>query len=154
MTTIETAYDRFATRRFPLPCEEQVAQLEQQIEVRFPDAYREFLLQFNGGYFKCPEITPVSADCPLETLAMLFGIGASHREAELCTPARMSLFDDNTPPKIVPIGSTGMGGLIILDTAPGDGRGEIYLKKAFGDFYFLVDELEAFFALLREPTWA
>ena len=128
--------------------------LEQRIGVVFPDDYRRFLLEFNGGYFKEPEITPVGEGCPLDTLAMLFGIGASHWEAELCTPALMSLFDDNTPPKIVPIGSTGMGGLIILDTAPGDGRGEIYLKKAFGDFYFLAEELEAFCNLLREPTWA
>jgi len=66
----------------------------------------------------------------------------------------MALFDDNIPPKIVPIGSTGMGGLIILDTAPGDGNGAIFLKKAFGDFYYLTEDLEAFFALLREPTWA
>lgn len=45
------------------------------------------------------------------------------------------LFDDNDPPKILPIGDTAMGGLIILDTAPGEGRGTIYLKQAFGDFY-------------------
>ncbi len=45
-----------------------------------------------------------------------------------------------------------MGGLIILDTAPGEGRGDIWLKQAFGDFYYLADGIEEFFGLLREPT--
>jgi hypothetical protein len=62
------------------------------------------------------------------------------------------LFDDNDPPKILPIGGTPMGGLIILDTAPGEGRGDIWLKQAFGDFYYLADGIEEFFGLLREPT--
>jgi hypothetical protein len=119
----------------------------------FPDDYRQFLLQFNGGYFKCPEIAPVGQNCPLETLQILYGIGASHVEAELGLPRRTALFDDNNPPKIIPIGSTGMGGLIILDTAPGEGRGDIFLKQAFGDFYYLTEAIEAFCALLREPTW-
>ena len=44
-----------------------------------------------------------------------------------------------------------MGGLIILDTAPGDGNGAIFLKQAWGDFYYLTEGIEDFFALLREP---
>ena len=154
MTTIENAYDRFSGERFPLPSEVQIAELESRIGVRFPEDYRQFVSEFNGGYFKCPEITPVGEGCPLETLEVLFGIGASHWEAELARPEDIALFDDNDPPKIVPIGSTGMGGLIILDTAPGEGQGAIFLKKAFGTFYSLTDGIEAFLALLREPTWA
>jgi hypothetical protein len=153
MTTIENAYDRFCVERFPLPGEAQLSALEQRLGVVFPDDYRQFILEYNGGYFKCPEITPVGEGCPLETLESLFGIGASHGVAELGRPSDIALFDDNDPPKIVPIGSTGMGGLIILDTAPGEGRGAIFLKKAFGDFYYLLDGIEAFLALLREPTW-
>jgi SMI1 / KNR4 family (SUKH-1) len=154
MTTIENAYDRFSLKRFPLPDAAQLAELEKRIGVKFPEDYRRFVLEFNGGYFKCPEITPVGEGCPLETLEILFGIGASHEEAELGRPSRTALFDDNDPPKILPIGRTGMAGLIILDTAPGEGQGAIFLKKAFGDFYYLVDGIEAFLALLREPTWA
>lgn len=45
-----------------------------------------------------------------------------------------------------------MGGLIILDTVPGEGRGEIYYKQAFGEFYWLAEGIEEFFTLLREPT--
>ena len=73
-------------------------------------------------------------------------------EAELGDQRTMGLFDDNDPPKILPIGDTAMGGLIIFDTAPGEGRGNIYLKKAFGDFYYLAEGIEEFFSLLREPT--
>jgi len=94
----------------------------------------------------------VGEGCPQETLEILFGIGASHWEVELCNPPTMALLEDNDPPLIVPIGYTGMGGLIILITEP-EGRGEIFLKKAFGDFYYLTDGIEEFFGLLREPTW-
>ena len=151
MMTIDAAYSRFCVERLPLPSESQLAGLESRIGVRFPEDYRQFRLEFNGGYFTEPEITPVGEECPQDSLEFLFGIGASHPEAELGTPERIALFDDNDPPKIVPIGCTSMGGLIILDTAPGEGQGAIFLKKAFGDFYFLVDAIEAFVALLREP---
>jgi len=154
MTTIDNAYERFSVERFPLPSEAQLAELEKRIGVKFPEDYRRFVLEFNGGYFNEPEITPVGEGCPLDTLEILFGIGASHEEAELATDSDLVLFDDNDPPKILPIGRTGMAGLIILDTAPGEGQGAIFLKKAFGDFYYLVDGIEAFLALLREPTWA
>jgi hypothetical protein len=45
-----------------------------------------------------------------------------------------------------------LGALIILDTAPGEGRGDISLKPAWDTFYFLTEGIEAFMALLREPT--
>ena len=129
MTTIKNVYDKFCIKRFPLPTEAQLADLEKRIGVRFPEDYRQFVLKFNGGYFNEPEITPVGENCPLETLESLFGIGASHETSELGQATDILLFDDNNPPKIVPIGDTGMGGLIILDTAPGEGQGAIYLKK-------------------------
>ena len=154
MTTIDNVYSRFSVERFPLPREAQLVAIERRIGVRFPEDYRRFVLECNGGYFNEPEITPVGEGCPQDALQILFGIGASHEEAELGRPSRTALFDDNDPPKIIPIGCTGMAGLIILDTAPGDGQGAIFLKKAFGDFYYLTDGIEAFLALLRELTWA
>ncbi len=45
-----------------------------------------------------------------------------------------------------------MGGLMIVDTAPGEGKNAIFLKQVFGEFYYLTDGIEAFFARLREPT--
>lgn len=153
MTTIENAYERFSKERFALPSEAQLAELEHRIGVRFPDDYRKFVLEFNGGNFKCPVITPIGEGCPVEALDVLYGIGASHEVTELGRPARLALFDGNDPPIIVPIGNTGMGGLIILDTAPGEGQGEIYLKQAWGDFYYLADGMAPFLALLRESTW-
>jgi hypothetical protein len=43
-----------------------------------------------------------------------------------------------------------MGGLIILDTAPGYENGSIFLKQAWGAFYYLTENIEGFFALLEE----
>jgi len=152
MTAIEDAYRKFSTERFPLPSESQLDELEQRIGVTFAEDYRRFLLEFNGGYFSEPEIFAVTEGCPQDGLTCLHGIGASHRDAELARPSRLALFDDNDPPQIVPIGHTGMGGLIILITRP-EGRGEILLKQAYGDFYYLTDGIEGFFELLRDPPW-
>jgi hypothetical protein len=152
MTNIENAYGRFSKQRFPLPTEPQVSALEELIGVVLPNEYRQFVLQYNGGYFKCPEITPVGEGCPVSNLHVMYGIGTGQERAELAKPLDLALFDDNTPPKIVPVGYTGTGGLIILDIAPGDGNGVIYLKKEFGDFFYLTDGIEAFFALLREAA--
>jgi hypothetical protein len=152
VTAIEDVYRRFSRVRFPLPTEEQLAKLERQIDVVFPDDYRQFILEFNGGYFREPRIPPVGEGCPQDALTYLSGIGASHEYAELGEPSTLVLFDDNVPLKSLPIGYTAMGGLIILDTAPGDGRGEIYYKQAFGEFYWIAESIEECFTLLREPT--
>jgi len=152
MTAIDDAYRRFVRVRFPLPTENQLADAEQRVGVVFPDDYRRFILEFNGGYFRDPVITPMEEACPEDVLVCLSGIGASHECAELGEPSTLCLFDDNDPPKILPIGYTAMGGLIILDTAPGDGRGEIYYKQAFGDFYWIAENIEEFCALLQEPS--
>jgi hypothetical protein len=151
MTAIEYAYCRFMRVRFSLPTEDQLADVERRINIVFPDDYRRFLLEFNGGYFCEPLITPVGDGCPEDALTYLSGIGASHEYAELGTPWQICLFDNSDSPQIVPIGYTVMGGYIILDTAPGEGRGEIYYKQAFGDFYWIAEGIEAFFALLSEP---
>ena len=151
MITIQSIYDRFCRTRFPLPREGELFALQRRIGIVFPREYRDFILEFNGGYFSDPVISPPDPACPSESLASLFGIGASQDTAELGCPAEIDLFDDNHPPKIVPIGRTALGGLIILDTAPGYENGSIYLKQAWGSFYYLADSIVNFFALLREP---
>jgi hypothetical protein len=152
MTAIAEAYRKYLRVRFPLPTEDQLTELERRINVIFPDDYRRFILEFNGGYFHEPVITPAGDGCPEDALTYLSGIGASHEYAELGTPWQICLFDSNDTPKIVPIGYTVMGGYIILDTAPGEGRGEIYYKQPFGDFYWIAEGIEDFFSLLREPS--
>jgi hypothetical protein len=152
MTTIEDAYRKFSTKRFPLPNREQLDGLEQRIRVAFPEDYRRFILEFNGGYFNDPEIPPVG-ESPPSRLACLSGIGASHWEAELGCDVYLSLFDDNDPPRILPIGHAPTGGLIILSTRP-ESHGAIFFKQAYGDFYHIADGIEEFFGLLREPTWS
>ena len=151
MTTIEDAYRRFSTERFPLPSAAELDALEHRLGTTFPQDYRRFILQFNGGYFCEPEIIPVREGCPPSLLTCLHGIGASHWEAELGHSLYLDLFDDNNPPKIMPIGHTPMGSLIILVT-DSEGRSEIFLKQAYGAFHYLADGIEEFFTLLREPT--
>jgi hypothetical protein len=150
MNRIGSPYRRFIEQQFlPLPTQEQITALEQRINVKFPDDYRQFLLEYNGGYFTEPQIRPTSEDCPQVALTYLSGIGALHPGAELENLPRIALFDDNEPPQVVPIGCTAMGSLVVLATRPED-RGTIFLKEAFGGWFFLAEGIEGFFELLRE----
>lgn len=152
MVAIEFAYRAFCEERFPLPTEEQVAALERRIGVRLPNDFREFVLSFNGGYFSEPDITPPVPECPADCLHFVRGIGASHPSAELASESSLTIFSDNDPVQVLPIGYTLMGNLLILLTDP-EKRGTVMLKIAFSDRYFLLAEgIEEFFSLLRERT--
>lgn len=152
MNNIEMAYSKFCEERFSLPTEKQVADLEQGLGIQLPPDYRQFLLQYNGGVFRTPSIIPPSKDCPEDGLKFLKGLAATYPCAELASEPDLTLFDDNDPPQILPIGNTLMGNLIFLITHPED-RGIIGLKKAFSDqSFFLASGIEEFFGLLREPT--
>ena len=152
MGKIDTAYQSFCKKRFSLPSDSLVAELERKMGVVLPPDYRRFLLDYNGGYFTEPDIVPPSEDFPLDCLTFLSGIGASHRSAELGKGLPPDLFDDNDPPQILPIGYTLMGNLLFLITHPED-NGSIGLKKAHSDkSFFLANGIEEFFGLLREPS--
>jgi hypothetical protein len=151
MRPIENAYHQFCRKRFAAPSEAQVTDLERRINATFPDDYLRFLLTDKGGYFTEPQIVPSSQGCPTDRLSFMHGIGASHRTAELATASDLALFDDNDPPQVMPIGYTLMGGLILLNMPPGEGTGVIVYKKAFGDFYFLANDIEEFFGRLKRP---
>jgi len=154
MNEIQFAYQHYCKKRFPLPSERQVADLESRIEVGLPPDFRQYILEFNGGWFNEPRITPGPNGCPADRLSYLSGIGASHRCAELASPADLALFDDNRPMQILPIGYTLMGNLLLLVVASdGTDRGHILLKKAFSDqSFFLADGIVDFFKLLQSPS--
>jgi hypothetical protein len=146
------AYNAFCDGRFPLPTEEDVAALEQRIRAPFPYGYRNYLLEYNGGIFSEPEIAPPSPDCPADRLTFLSGIRATLDCAELANPGDLSLFTDNDPLEVLPIGYTMMGNLLAMSMR-GDAVGVILMKKAFSDRWFvLADGIEEFFSLLTEPT--
>jgi hypothetical protein len=151
METLDDVYHRFCRKRFSLPTQEQVADLEERMGVTFPDDYRRFLLTYNGGFFTEPHIVPPDEDCPLDRLRFMHGIGAAHPTAELCKKSDLALFDDNDPPEVVPIGTTIMGHLILLITHP-EGRGSVLLRT-FDESFFLAEGIEEFFGLLREPLY-
>jgi hypothetical protein len=150
LNTMEYAFQRFATERFPLPGEEQIAALERRLGVELPADYRKFISQFNGGIFDEPEIETNHHDCRGDALTFLHGINSGDEETELGDPGFMALFEGNDPPILIPIGYTALGGILVL-VVEEEGRGAIALKKAFGGFYHLADGIEEFFELLREP---
>lgn len=148
-TNFEIAYRNFTKKRFPLPSEKQVADLENRLGVPLPPDYRRFLLENNGGVFLEPE----TKDCLFDRLTWMAGIGAPDSLYEFASKAWLATFDDNDPPQIVPGGYTMMGNLLLVVVDPdGDDYGMIFLKKAYSDeSIFLANGIEDFFGLLREP---
>lgn len=130
MSIIEDAYRKSSTDRFPLPSEEQLAELESRVRVVLPQDYRQFVLQQRRVFQRARDYTGrrgMSTGWP--------DLPPWHRCVALGgRTGYLALFDYNDPPIILPIGQTSMGGLIIL-TTEAEGRGEILLKQAFGDFH-------------------
>ncbi len=116
MYNVAEAYRKFCLVHFPLPSETQVRNLERKLGVNLPADYRRFLLEFNGGFFSEPRITPTSADCPLDRLTVMAGINPKEPSADLGAPGvfNPATFDDNDPPVLLPIGYTMMGNLIFM----------------------------------------
>jgi hypothetical protein len=148
MGSIDDVYQKFCRRRFPLPPESTVAALEHRIGIRLPADFRAFVLAYNGGFFRSPSIRPVGQGCPEDALDFLSGIDASHPCAELASERDLTLFDDNEPVQVLPIGYTVIGNLLILLTDP-ENAGAIMLKRMYSDDYFLLARtMDQFFSLL------
>jgi hypothetical protein len=151
-SSVKWAYERFCSKRFPLPTEDEVAALERSIDLQFPPDFREYLLEYNGGVFNEPDFTGPTKGCPSDCLTVMYGMHATFPAAELGTKSSLSIFDDNTPPQVVPIGYTLMGNLIILSTDE-EFYGAVVLKRAYSsDYYLLGNNIMEFFELLTEPT--
>jgi cell wall assembly regulator SMI1 len=152
---LDYVYHKFCEKRFPLPSEKDVESLEERIGIELPPDFREYVLLHNGGYFNEPQIIPpqeYEQDCPIDRLRYMQGINASHPTAELATEIDLSLFDDNDPPEVVPIGYTIMGNLILLLTYPEPETYGHIMLKTFTDYYYLAKGIEEFFDLLAEPS--
>jgi hypothetical protein len=145
---IRYAYSQFATERFPLPSEEQVLALEKRIGLNLPADYRDYILNFNGGYFSEPEIETDDEESGGDGLHYMFGIDSGHECSELADSVTLSIFEE-IGPMFFPIGYTALGGFIVIVIEEAD-WGTVYLKKAWGDFHYLADDVEEFFGLLRE----
>jgi hypothetical protein len=145
--SIDIVYKKYLEEPFACPDVARVEELESQLQVTLPVDYREFLLQYNGGFFLEPEFRGPDENCPVDQLTYLHGLGATHPSAELGKRRDIAIIDDNLPVKLLPIGYTLMGNFIVLATREVD-RGVILLKT-FRDWHFLSDDIFRFFTLLR-----
>ena len=148
MSNTESVYGKYCDGRFPLPSEEDVIKLETRLGVSLPPEYRQYILNYNGGYFSDPTIVSTNPDCPEDGLSTLWGIHAPLPFAELGHD--VINFDDNTPAQILPIGDTTRGNLLFIVTHPRD-YGNVCMKIAFSsNAFFLAESLEEFFLLITE----
>lgn len=150
MSTTEQAYSKWCKERFPLPTKRDIFELEERISVRFPEHYRGYLLEWNGGRFREPDIVD-STECRLDSLLWMSGIHAPVDYAVLGRQYDLSLFEDNDPPIIIPIGRTTTNGLIMINAVIGDeSDGTVFLRTIQQETIPLCDTMEEFFTLLRD----
>lgn len=150
MSSIEEVYDKCLETRNSLPSSEQVAMLESTLGVALPPEYRQFLLERNGGTFnrgKFRRLIITFEDNKGDCLDKLYGIGApSNTCGDLCKEA--ILFDDYRPCRLVPIGYTALGVLLLIVTeALGKEKaGQIWIQYP-GDeeFWELCDSFTSMF---------
>ncbi len=157
---IDKAYSLFQAERFPPTNEKVVALVEKQTRAKFPDHYRNYLLEYNGCYFEPPGpmIDAGSDEYPPPFLQWMYGIGADHPSGELGDQSKLNLWEGNDPPILYPIGRTEAGFFILLITEPGDDYGCIYLRtyqspvfNTENESHYLAQGMEEFFGLLVEP---
>ena len=153
MSTIYDAYKEFSTERFPNIVESDIVSFEERVRIRLPSDYRQFLVNFNGGYFSEPQIVHGNNEVPIDRLTFMHGIRSIHPEAELGKEEDIAMFDDNNPPEIIPVGCTIMGNLVLLVTHPDpEENGSVILKTIESTFH-LARGIVDFFALLQKPRY-
>ncbi len=129
-----------------VPKHADIIALEELHNIRFPDDYRQYLIEYNGGHF-CGEVffSLGGKNLHVETL---FGMHDTVPYCELCNKENMCVIDFNDPVEIVPIGNTSKNYLILMVVARDDGNGQIILKtydeayEAFDSFTEFVDNLK------------
>lgn len=149
MSSIEEVYDKCLEIPNSLPSSEQVATLESTLGVSLPPEYRQFLLERNGGTFnrgKFRRLIISFEDNKGDCLDSLYGIGARKTCGDLCREA--VLFDDDRPCRLVPIGYTALGVLLLIVTeALGqDKAGQIWIQYPYDEeFWELCDSFTSMF---------
>ena len=150
MIDLDQIYSAYNILRVPLPTEERVVQLERAIGSPLPPKYRSFLMNYNGGDFNDPDIITRNASTPKDRLDCLYAIDSADRSINLADA--LGVFDNNKPVKVLPIGYTVMGSLIILSLENRVSE-QIVMKLAHRDkYYFLADDILDFFSLLRPQS--
>lgn len=133
--SIGKIYENYSKTRFPLPNVSAIDAFEERNSITLPDAYRKFILEYNGGSFRSTVVS--FGDGNSDFLTFMHGIGATFPGAEL--EEDVGLLDDDS---LLIIGGTGMGSLLLLDIE----KGQILIKQSFDhSIEILADCLEEFF---------
>jgi len=151
---IDKVYEEHCSERFPLPTENEIADLEAELSCTFPDHYREYLRLYNGGVFEDVGIDSEEKVVSAYAMRYLMGVNAPGDYARLGRRKDYMLFDDNDPPVAIPIASFSDVSFLMLDIESGtETYGEIHFKKAGGGFYYVCNHMSDLFAMLVKEPW-
>lgn len=138
--TPDEIYSKHVREEFPRPTLQQVEEFETRIGNKLPKSFRQFVQNFNGGYFLQLGIPGSEPNAPrIDELDFLSGFNATSQMAELGYEGMVDIYEDNEEGNIsiLPIGYTAAGCMVILLIA-GEGKGEVYGKLPYEDEYYLI----------------
>lgn len=90
---------------------EQIEQFEIKSEIKLPEKYKAFLLQWNGGYTE-PSLFKISEEQGTSVVNVLNGIGDMYDNLEKV----IDLYEGRLPKGFIPIGDDPGGNVICLGT--------------------------------------
>ncbi|MED4651219.1 SMI1/KNR4 family protein [Bacillus pseudomycoides] len=143
MAKIELIHDKLSLKDLEV--------FEREHNLKFPDLYREFLLNYNGGYVN-PNVFSISSEEGESALNVFYGIGNMHNNLE----KKFNFFDEILEIGFIPIASDSGGNQICL------GINESFYEKIYcwdheqetdesmENMYFLADNINDFLDGLYE----
>ncbi|PEJ35453.1 SMI1/KNR4 family protein [Bacillus pseudomycoides] len=143
MAKIELIHDKLSLKDLEV--------FEREHNLKFPDLYRGFLLNYNGGYVN-PNVFSISSEEGECALNVFYGIGNMHNNLE----KKFNFFDEILEIGFIPIASDSGGNQICL------GINESFYEKIYfwdheqetdesmENMYFLADNINDFLDGLYE----
>ncbi|MCM3539100.1 MULTISPECIES: SMI1/KNR4 family protein [Priestia] len=126
---------------------------EKEHDLKFPDSYREFLLNYNGGYVN-PDVFYISSEEGKSVVNVFYGIGNMYNNLE----KKFDFFEDILDIGFIPIASDPGGNQICLGISE-EFYGEIYFcnheqetDKSMENMSFLAIDIDEFLDNLYEDN--
>ncbi|OJH33946.1 SMI1/KNR4 family protein [Cystobacter ferrugineus] len=132
--------------------DEEIAKVEKELEVIFPDDYRAFLRKSQGGM---PAQTDFKLRDPRKTTAAvgMFLSTAPGRDSDYIVSAA-KILSDRLPPAVVPVAIGPGGDYVVLDLREARPRVLYWHHERAGEpaeFTFVSDSFAGFIGQLYEP---
>jgi len=129
---------------------EDLANLEEQLDLTLPAQYRQFLLRSNGG-LPSPDVVDVEGlEGGMADIQVFFRIGGSVESSELSW--NKNVLSDRLPPRMLPVACDSGGSRFCLSVSGDDCGSVIYVDLQSQELtrYVVAADFDGFLAKIRE----